>query len=64
MTSTELLALADDFRWFAVQTGRDLNAANMFVHNMLMRTLLHESAAFREEADELDDYDFDEPRAA
>lgn len=60
MTSQEILALAEDFRWFALQTGRDLNAANLFVHNMLMRTLSQEDRA----NDDDDDHVFDEPQAA
>jgi len=39
MNADQFLALAETLRSFAQHSGRDLNAANLFVHTMLMRTL-------------------------
>lgn len=45
MNAERLLALAETLRSFARHSGRDLNAANLFVHTMLMRTLQAEKRA-------------------
>ena len=42
MTADALLALADALRRFALDSGRDLNASNLFVHVMLTRALAAE----------------------
>ncbi len=39
MNADQFLALAETLRSFAQHSGRDLNASNLFVHTMLMRTL-------------------------
>jgi hypothetical protein len=64
MTAGQVLALAEDLRWFARQMGRDLNAANLFVHTMLVRAL--KEAPDSPFADEDDDpfYESDDSRAA
>ena len=37
MNAEQFLALAESLRSYAQNSGRDLNATNLFVHNMLMR---------------------------
>jgi len=39
MNAEQFLALADTLRTFAQHSGRDLNASNLFVHDMLMRAI-------------------------
>lgn len=39
MNVDQMLNLAETLRTFAHYSGRDLNAANLFVHDMLLRTL-------------------------
>ena len=39
MNAEKLLTLADTLRSFAQHSGRDLNASNLFVHDMLMRAI-------------------------
>jgi hypothetical protein len=39
MNAEQFLALAETLRSFAQHSGRDLNAANLFVHTMLMRAI-------------------------
>jgi hypothetical protein len=42
MDAAEVIALADAMRAYALESGRDLNAANLFTHTMLMRKLMAE----------------------
>lgn len=42
MDAAEVIALADAMRAYALESGRDLNAANLFTHTMLMRKLIAE----------------------
>ncbi|MBS0385806.1 MAG: hypothetical protein JSS00_10715 [Proteobacteria bacterium] len=42
MDAAEVIALADAMRAYALENGRDLNAANLFTHTMLMRRLIME----------------------
>jgi hypothetical protein len=42
MNAQQLIALADSLRSFALQSGHDLNASNLFVHTMLMRAIAAE----------------------
>ncbi len=39
MTAEQFLSLADALRSYAQHSGRDLNAANLYVHDVLMRTI-------------------------
>ena len=39
MNAEQFLALAESLRSYAQNSGRDLNATNLFVHNMLMRAI-------------------------
>jgi hypothetical protein len=39
MTAEQFLAFAETLRAFAQHSGRDTNAANLFVHAMLMRVV-------------------------
>ena len=39
MNAEQFLALAETLRSYAQHSGRDLNAANLFVHTMLMRAI-------------------------
>lgn len=39
MTAEKFLAFAETLRSYALHSGRDLNAANLFVHAMLMRAI-------------------------
>lgn len=39
MNAEQFLSLADTLRTFAQHSGRDLNASNLFVHDMLMRAI-------------------------
>jgi hypothetical protein len=40
MDAAEVIALADAMRAYALESGRDLNDANLFTHTMLMRKLV------------------------
>jgi hypothetical protein len=42
MKADQILAFADSMRAYARESGRDLNAANLFVHAMLVRALVGE----------------------
>jgi hypothetical protein len=42
MDAAQVIALADAMRAYALESGRDLNAANLFTHTMLMRKLIAE----------------------
>lgn len=42
MTADHILAFADSLRTHARASGRDLNAANLFVHTVLMRALKYD----------------------
>jgi hypothetical protein len=55
MDATEVLSLAAALRAYALESGRDLNAANLFTHTMLMRSL----AAEKMQPDSDEDFDFD-----
>jgi hypothetical protein len=44
MKADQILAFADTLRVYARESGRDLNAANLFVHVMLVRALVGEDA--------------------
>lgn len=39
MTADQFLAFAETLRSYAQHSGRDLNAANLFVHTQLMRAI-------------------------
>ncbi|HYD86972.1 MAG TPA: hypothetical protein VEA80_05830 [Vitreimonas sp.] len=39
MNAEQFLSLAETLRSYAQHSGRDLNAANLFVHEMLMRAV-------------------------
>jgi hypothetical protein len=39
MNAEQFLALAETLRSYAHHSGRDTNAANLFVHGMLMRAI-------------------------
>lgn len=56
MDAAEVIALADAMRAYALESGRDLNAANLFTHTMLMRKLMAEQ---HNEPFELDRPDYD-----
>lgn len=43
MTAEQVLDFAETLRGFALHSSRDLNAANLYVHNMLMRAVLAEA---------------------
>jgi hypothetical protein len=43
MTAEQFLALAETLRSYAHHSGRDMNAAHMFVHEMLMRATRYDS---------------------
>lgn len=43
MTAEHIIALAASLRTHAQASGRDLNAANLFVHTVLMRALRYDS---------------------
>jgi hypothetical protein len=45
MNAEEVLAFADALRGYALKNERDLNAANLLVHNVLTRTLRAEAGA-------------------
>ena len=49
MTAEQFLSLADALRSYAQHSGRDLNAANLFVHTMLMRAIHNETPNAEEE---------------
>src|SRR5947207_12042348 len=42
MDAAEVIALADAMRAYALESGRDLNDANLFTHTMLMRKVMAE----------------------
>jgi hypothetical protein len=44
MTAEQFLTLAEALRSYAQHSGRDLNAANLFVHDVLMRAVREERA--------------------
>ncbi|MGE0596456.1 MAG: hypothetical protein AB7P07_08820 [Hyphomonadaceae bacterium] len=46
MNADQFLALADTLRVYAQHCGRDTNAANLFVHDMLMRALKQDGGGF------------------
>ena len=50
MDAAEIIALADAMRAYALEGGRDLNAANLFAHTMGMRMLVAEQNNERFEA--------------
>lgn len=52
MNAEQFLALADTLRSFAQHSGRDLNASNLFVHDMLMRAIQREPVELEHDADE------------
>jgi len=56
MDAAEVIALADAMRAYALESGRDLNDANLFTHTMLMRKLMAEQ---NNEPLELDHLDYD-----
>lgn len=39
MNAEQFLNLAETLRSYALHHGRDLNASNLFVHNMLIRAI-------------------------
>lgn len=39
MNAEQFLAMAESIRSYAMASGRDLNASNLFVHDMLMRAI-------------------------
>lgn len=39
MTAEQFLSVADALRAYALHSRRDLNAANLFVHSVLMRAI-------------------------
>jgi hypothetical protein len=39
MTAEQFLSVADALRTYALHSRRDLNAANLFVHSVLMRAI-------------------------
>jgi hypothetical protein len=39
MNAEQFISLADALRSYALQSGRDLNASNLFAHEMLMRVV-------------------------
>lgn len=52
MNADQFLALADTLRSFAQHSGRDLNASNLFVHDMLMRAIQREPVELTLDTDE------------
>lgn len=44
MNAEQFLSLADSLRSYAQHSGRDLNAANLFVHTVLMRAIKYDGA--------------------
>ncbi len=56
MDATEVITLANAMRAYALESGRDLNDANMFTHTMLMRKL---AADQNDEVFEPDQLDYD-----
>lgn len=54
MDAAEVITLANAMRAYALESGRDLNAANMFTHTMLMRKLLADQNDQPFEPDHLD----------
>lgn len=43
MNAEQFISLADALRSYALQSGRDLNASNLFAHDMLMRVVNREA---------------------
>lgn len=39
MNAEQFLSLADALRSYAMRSGRDVNASNLFAHEMLMRVI-------------------------
>lgn len=54
MNAEQILSLADALRSYALRSGQDLNASNLFAHNILMRVVNNEG----EECDEAAMLDF------
>lgn len=54
MTADHIIAFADALRKTARASGRDLNAANLFVHTVLARAIKHEDLALMAQAPPLD----------
>ena len=54
MDAAEVITLANAMRAYALESGRDLNAANLFTHTMLMRKLAADQNNEPFEPDELD----------
>ena len=54
MDAAEVISLADSMRAYALESGRDLNAANLFTHTMLMRKLVADQNNEPFEPDQLD----------
>ena len=54
MDAAEVITLANSMRAYALESGRDLNDANMFTHTMLMRKLAADQNNEPFEPDELD----------
>lgn len=54
MDAAEVITLADAMRAYALESGRNLNDANMFTHTMLMRKLIAEQNNEPFEPDHLD----------
>ena len=54
MDAAEVISLADSMRAHALESGRDLNAANLFTHTMLMRKLVADQNNEPFEPDHLD----------
>ncbi len=50
MDAEEIIAVADAMQAYARESGRDLNAANLFVHEILMRALNAERQAAEQRA--------------
>lgn len=44
MNAEQIIAFADSLRQHARASGRDLNAANLFVHTVLARTIKYDDA--------------------
>jgi hypothetical protein len=50
MTANHIIALAQSLRDHALASGRDMNAANLFVHTVLMRAMKYDDGASRPDA--------------
>jgi hypothetical protein len=58
MDAADVLSVAAVLRAYALESGRDLNAANLFAHTMLMRALAAQQDE-REDAPGAPDFDAD-----